>query len=798
MKLLVIESPGKKKTIEKYLGSGWKVVASFGHIRGLVQSIDFIKNDFNASYEFLKEKLNAIKQIKDLAKEAEEIYLGADKDYEGEQIAYSVCLLLKLDPNIAKRVAFTEITEKALKYAIENPTIINMNRVNTQKARAMMDMMIGFTMSPILWRHVAPSLSAGRCQIPAIRLIVEREEKINNFKSSSSWKLQTKWRTDSGLELMSHMDTEIEDEESVVNYMENIHNMEDGYVVSTNMSKWSEKAPEPLITSTLQQQASAMYGINPKNTMKIAQKLYEAGYITYMRTDKAILSDDAKNDAKRWVNDNYGTKYVALLGIESNERKKDGKNIQEAHEAIRPTKMDVKNIDGEWTSYDKKIYNLIWQRTIQSVMQASRGDLYRIVSKIDGDDDFNWISEWKNTSFEGWKIVGKVANLEDEMENTEDIQNTQEMLNRKDVWENVKKIKGGDKLKWMNMKGHEKETKASTRFTEAMIIRELEKYGIGRPSTFASLLATIQEKNYVEIKNIPAKEILVKEYILAKPNTLPIKKGDIKKMIGAEKNKLVPTELGRSVLKFMLSHFNDLFEYKFTSEMEKRLDRISEGVENWKDILQYMWDSYKDRYEELISSGQKEKSTKYSMRIKEFANGIKAIQTKKGPLLLEEKSKKKGDTIFLGWPSGILFEDITEEQVINFKSKYEEDLSNNILGEWNSKSIIKKSGKFGEYIECGDISVPFILNENIDKTIDRLEVKQGGGGKNIIKEYKEYVIRNGPYGPYIMKTNIKKAQFISLQKDVDPNNLTEKDVEALYKAGLESKKKWNRVKRYKK
>ena len=725
MKLLIIESPGKQKTIQKILGAEWKVAASFGHIRALEQNVKFITKNFEPSYEFLKEKAEVIKKLKEESK-GHDVYLGADKDYEGEQIAYSVCLLLKLNPDTAKRVIFTEITEKAIKTAIENPGIIDMNRVNTQKTRAMLDIMLGFTMSPLLWKHVGPSLSAGRCQTPALRLIVEREESIRTFKSSSSWEISGNW-TKNGFHFAAHME-ELEDEESVLNYMESV--FQEGIIQSKDVKPWTENPPEPLITSTLQQQASAMYSINPKETMRIAQRLYEAGHITYMRTDKAILSEDATKEAQEWVLKQHGEEFV-------NKKPKICEvKGQEAHEAIRPTHMDVTSIESD--PLDKKIYHLIWQRAIQSVMSAAKGETCTIIINL---NDCDWTSKWKRTIFEGWKRAGKIEEKEDKED--------------KEVWTQAIELKIGDKVKWVDMKGEPKDTKAQGRFTEATLVRELEKFGIGRPSTFASLIATIQDKKYVEIKDIPAKEVTVKEYSL-KPLEKPVEQ-IVKKKVGAEKRKLVPTELGQSVLVFMLQHFNDLFDYGFTEHMEKRLDLVAEGKENGKQVLEDMWESYKVRYKELS------KHTEIKTKVKEF-NGIKAVQSKKGPILLIEDP-----TQFLGWPEGVTFEEMTEEIALKHKESGK-------IGEWNGQPIIKKSGKFGPYLQCGNISIPY--KEDMD-IIEKFKEKMNP---------KEYIIRTGKYGPYIIKTSLKKPQFVSVPKDIDISKITDKEIEAIYKLGVESKK----------
>jgi DNA topoisomerase-1 len=779
MNLVIVESPAKCQKIQGFLGAGWRVMASMGHIRSLKHDLQAIgiDKDFEPSYEYSKEKAKAIKQLKESATDAAQIYLAADDDREGESIAYAVCLLLKLNPRTALRSVFHEITEKAVKKAVAEPRHLDMNRVHAQQSRAMLDMMLGFTLSPLLWRYVAPALSAGRCQTPALRLVVEREEQIRTFTSASSWHLHTQW-SKSGFTFSAEMEDELEDKESAVNYMESIHQQPMGNVIETIKKPWTESAPLPLITSTLQQQASAMFSMNPKQTMATAQRLYEMGHITYMRTDHAVLSEEAKKDAKEWVKDNYGEEFVG----EKEPIKKKPKvakvkeeaevaKAQEAHEAIRPTHMEVTHLS-DVSVYEKKVYHLIWQRSIQSVMAAAHGEYYRVKTQIQGDTDFTWMSQWKRTVFEGWKRAGKVMELEESDEMIQDVA-------QDSTWEKAVALQVGDVIRWDTMNAESKETKAQGRYTEATLVRELEKHGIGRPSTFASLLSAIQDKNYVETKDIPAREVSVVEYTLT-ANQWPANEKTTKKKMGAEKNKLVPTDLGRSVLTFLLQHFTDLFEYDVTSHMEKRLDRIAEGVEPWKQILHDIWQSYQERYYTLLQAEQKDRS---NAKVREFTNGLKAVQSKKGPLLLIEGAKKE-DTIFIGCPANVSFEEMTEEMAHSFQKEKKSDE----MGIWKDQPIQKKSGKFGTYIQCGDVSVPFI-EEELEKTVERLEAKSKGSG--IVKEFKQYTIRNGQYGPYIMKTSVKKTQFVSLPKGLDGTTLTEKEVEVLYQAGL-AKKKWSK------
>ena len=785
--LVIVESPAKCQKIQGFLGAGWRVIASMGHIRALQHSIDAvgIERDFEAKYEWIKEKSKAIKQLKDAAKDAKEIYLAADKDREGEGIAYAVCLLLKLNPKTAKRITFTEITEKAIKHAVQHPQTLDMNQVHAQQARAMLDMMIGFTISPLLWKYVAPSLSAGRCQTPALRLVIERENAIQDFKASSSWQLQATFQHPS-LSFDTTMTDELEDEESALNYMENIYTVTQGTITKNEIKPWSESAPQPFMTSTLQQQASALYGINPANTMKIAQKLYEAGHITYMRTDKAVLSEEAAVAAKEWVKTAYGEEYVGQAQTKVKAKQVQQLAVQaqqlaqEAHEAIRPTHMEVETIQGD--ANEKKLYRLIWQRTIQSVMSPARGETCHISIQIQGDTDFNWLARWKRTTFEGWKRAGSVANLDED----------DSLLEATTEWEKASLMKLGDKVDWNAIRAEPKESKAKGRYTEATLVRDMETYGIGRPSTFASLLSVIQEKDYVATRDLPAKEVIATEYRI-QPQTWPPAKSETKKKVGAEKNKLVPTDLGRSVWNWLKTQFDDLFAYGFTAQMEQRLDQIAHPTkdqQSWKQLLHEIWNSYRARVETLTSDQPAISNSK----IRTFANGLKAVQSKKGPILLME-GVTKDDTQFFGWPKDTAFDQITEEQAIQFQKDQNILRSGSDFGEWNGNRIQKRSGKFGSYLQSGSISIPFQENEPMEETVRRLEAKQAGGAAGAIQTFKEFSIRTGPYGPYIMKPSLKKPQFVSLPKGIDPNSLKETEVAVLYKLGLEEKKRHKKYSR---
>ena len=775
MSLVIVESPGKCKTIQGYLGHGWRVMASMGHLRALVPALDSvgITREFEPTYEWIKEKSTTIKALKEAAKDATEIYVAADDDREGEFIAYSVCLLLKLNPKTVKRAVFHEITEAAIQHAIHHPRHMDMNRVHAQQARAMLDMMIGFTMSPLLWKYVAPSLSAGRCQTPALRLVVEREDAIQSFQASSSWKLTAMMRPLASASASCFgmtMDDELEDEESAQNYLELVHATPHATVLHTATKPWTESAPDPLMTSTLQQQASALFHMNPQSTMRIAQSLYEAGHITYMRTDQAVLSEDVKQEAREWVVANVGQNYIMAEDLKPQAGVlKEAVPAQQAHEAIRPT--HITTLQAGKDAQEQKIYRLIWQRTVQSVMSSARGETDHMTCRI--DEEFRWSTSWRRTIHEGWKRIGQVANLDEDDEKAKEEKDTPRLV-------------PGDRLEWTMMKAEPKETKAQGRYTEAQLVRALETHGIGRPSTFASLLSIIQEKKYVECVDLPPRPVPVKELSLV-PNQWPPTVTALVRQVGAEKKKMVPTPLGRAVLHFLLTHMEDLFAYAFTARMERRLDAIAEGTEEVAMLLADTWRSYQDRYEGLLQGqqGPLGQQQGQSEKRRTFSEGLLAVQTKKGPLLLKEGTK--GDTVFYGWPKKATWDSLTDEEAHAFVKSHTKEQEEEI-GEWKGTPMIRKKGKFGEYVQWGTVSVSLVQGESLEALQARLEAKEAGGSA-VLATFASYVIRNGPYGPYIMKTSVQKKQYVSLPKGVDPAALTEKEVAALYQLGLQSKKK---------
>lgn len=792
--LVIVESPAKCSKIAGFLGADYTVIATMGHIRALEEDLDAIGLDkgFEPRYHFLtKEKAKAINGIKAAAIGCNSVYLAADDDREGEAIAYSACLLLKLNPVTTKRAVFHEITRDAVCNAIANPRTLDMNKVWAQQSRAVLDMMVGFTISPLLWKHVGNSLSAGRCQTPALRLVYEREQDIQNFRSEASMGIKGVWNVDdSNYNFDALLTDDLEDEESALNYLEN-HSTDPTAVVSAaNTTTWSEGTPSALITSTLQQQTSSLFRIGPKPTMSSAQRLYEQGYITYMRTDSIIMSEEAIISAKKQVEILYGKEYIGS----SQQKKKVGRpskkaddskpKAQEAHEAIRPTHFETRELptDEDWSAVDRKIYCLIWLRAIQSVMATAIGEKRSVKFIASGDEeaDFEWLSTWKRTTFEGWKKADTRATINNN--NDEEAPQTEDAV----AWSASQNLKEGSKLRWTTLEAFPKATKALPRYTEATLVRELEKRGIGRPSTFAMLISTIQEKNYVEKKNIEGQDIIQKRYILSKVGMWPPTSDERKVCLGAEKDKLVPTGLGASVIEFALKHFPDLFDYPFTAQMELRLDKIAGGEEPWKRVLEDTWKSYKERYTTLKAA---KSSTEDSDHKRDLGNGLFAIKTRKGPLLLREGATKE-ESQFFGWPSAVNFDTLTSEQAL----AHIESLSS-ILGEYDGAPILVKSGKFGKYIEHKEIKISYKgEQESLTDVIGRLDAKVSAETDS--KQIGPFEIRKGPYGLYMFKRDAVKKQFISVPSGINIDELTVAAATTVFQKGLEAKARSKQFKVY--
>lgn len=799
--LLIVESPAKCSKIQGFLGPGWRVIATMGHIRALEEDLDAVglDRDFEPRYAFIKDKGKAIAALKAAAKDASTVFLASDDDREGEAISFSVAVLLDLNPATTPRAVFHEITAAAVKAAVSAPRRIDMNRVHAQQARAVLDMMVGFTISPLLWKFVGPGLSAGRCQTPALRLVADREREIDGFQVETSWVVKGVWgQAAGGLSANANpfeaaLTDPLEDEESATNYMENIHAEPTATVAEAVTKPWTESAPKPLITSTLQQEASALYGSQPKNTMRIAQRLYEAGHITYMRTDHAVLSEEARVTAEAYVRVTYGEAFVGVTVVApaeepakktkkktTKEKEKETGGAQEAHEAIRPTHVETTDLptDEDWSAVDRKLYKLIWNRTIQSVMASCRGEERRVLFRPDGDpNELDWQATWRRTMFQGWRRVGQaIADLDE--------QEAPDAATPTGSWSIGQTLEPGVKLVWRSLEAIPKETKAPPRYTEATLVRELERRGIGRPSTFAALVGTIIDKGYIEKRDTPARDVYLRQLRLERPGQWPPTITQVTKKVGAERQKVAPTALGLSAMDFCMREFPTLFNYDFTKAMEDRLDHIATGTEQWKAICRDTWGAYKDHYAELKAT--KGTNGTNSARQRVFAGGIKGVSSKKGPLLMREGATKE-DTVFFGWPAGIAFGDLTEEQAAAHIATIQAERDASVLGEHEGKPLTKHKGPFGSYVTWNGISVPYVAGD----TVETLVAKAAAKSQAVLHTLGPFEFRKGPYGVYFFKKDVvgKARKFASLPTGLDPKVLTVEAATKIYQTGLQQKAK---------
>ena len=550
--------------------------------------------------------------------------------------------------------------------------------------------------------------------------------------------------------------------------------------------------------------------MSPKTTMMIAQKLYEGGHITYMRTDKAVLSEEAVTEAKAWVTEQFGAPYVnsedkpkeevkapkkpkkgLKEGAEAGEPK-DGPKAQEAHEAIRPTHMEIAEIS-DADSGHKKLYGLIRQRAIQSVMSKATGETCTVL--FQQIEDFPWKASWRRTTFQGWQRMGRVADLEDTPDDTTDADTGAA------VWAAALTLVPRTPLLWTQLQASPHETKAAGRYTEATLVRALESHGIGRPSTFSSLLTAIQDRGYAEIQDIVGKDVTLKSYQLTHGVwPLCLAEQTVKKKMGGEKKKLVPTALGLQCLSFLEKNFSHLFDFKFTSQMETRLDLVEKGTEPWKQVLRDTWATYKDKYESMkgtrtttttATGGGTVPGDNNNPKLKTFGtDGLKAVISKKGPLILMEGATKEA-TQFFGWPPGVVFDDLTEAVARDFVKKTQEAkaVTEEPIGTFEGQPVFRKTGKFGNYITTGTTNLSVQPTDTWDQIEEKLKAK-AASPSGILKTFKEYEIRNGPYGPYMFKTSLKKKVFVSVPKSIDVNTITEATVADLYKSASEAKKAW--------
>ena len=760
--LIIVESPAKCKKIEEYLGPGYKCVASYGHICELssLKNIN-IENNFNPTYTIIDNTIKR-KNIEFLRKEMKsacEVILATDDDREGEAIAWHVCEVFKLDINKTKRIIFHEITESALRKALENPRIIDMNIVNAQKTRQILDVLVGFKVSPILWKLVSQpkskdnALSAGRCQTPALKLVYENQKEINKSREKKIYNT-TGYFTNLNLPFLLNPQDKIEDKDEMIDFLDDSLVFSHTYTCSQPV-KIFKTPPEPFTTSRLQQVASNELHYSPKETMRICQILYEKGYITYMRTDSKVYSDEFINSTFEYITKTYNAQYINnnlcsnnnLTKKQSKQKEKKINLAQEAHEAIRTTNISLQDLPNEIDSKERRMYKLIWTNTLESCMVEA--SFYSITASINAPKDYKYSYTTELIDFPGWKIVENKFNR--------DSSTYQYLQNiRKDSIIPYKKIYS--KITVKGLKSH---------YTEANLVQLLEEKGIGRPSTFSSLIDKIQERGYVKKEDIKGKEIICKDFELEDGEICEI---EHKREFGNEKNKLVIQQLGIIVMDFLDKYFYPLFNYEYTSSMETALDKIAKDELIWVEVCS----SCNKEIDNLVETTKNETKFEYQLdenntyMIGKYGPVIKCVkETDDGKEEITFKSVKKDFDV-----SKLETHEYEINDIIEVNKKQNKQY---ILGEYQGKDVILRKGKFGLYISWGENSKT--LKELGNRPIENITLNEVKPfleeGSSVIREINSWLsIRKGSKGDYIFykNTKMKKPLFYDIKCFINETN----------------------------
>ena len=760
--LVIVESPAKAKTIEKYLGKDFKVSSCYGHIRDLAKddkSIDK-ENGFKPTYIPSPDKKKVIKELKNLRKNSEKVYIATDNDREGEAIAWHLKEILDLDDNEYERIIFREITKNAILKSLENPTKIDMNLVNAQQARRVLDRLVGFEISPILWKKIKRGLSAGRVQSVAVKFVVDRENEINNFEAKSSFKTTANFMSVSDESFTAELDKRFETIDEARKFLKDCTNKD--FIVSKVEKKPSKRSPSaPFTTSTLQQEASRKIGFSPSLTMSTAQRLYEAGHITYMRTDSVNLSDEALESAQKIINDNFGEKY-------HNKRvyKTKSKSAQEAHEAIRPTNLGNDNAGKSDT--EKKLYNLIWRRTLASQMAESIFE--RTIVKI------------QSVNNTGFKATGEVLIFDGFLKLYNEIDDSSKLL---------PKLEEKSVLKTNNILSKEIFTKHPPRYSEASLIKKMEDSGIGRPSTFAETVRKIKEREYVVKEERDGKIINSNELTLE--NT-KISENVKEEKTGFEKNKIYPTNMGMFVTEFLNENFISSFmDYSFTAKTENQLDQIAFNGKNWNDMLKEFYSGFSD-----LSNKVPEERYQLEKDLGEY-EGKKLIAriAKFGPVIQigEKEDSDEGFPKYCNIPYDKLIKHISIDEAISIINKKDED--NKLVSVKHDGELIElKNGRYGFYLRFKEKNYkidkekypdPKELSEKQLIEIISTPVEKS---KDIIKEFFDgsIQIRTGKYGkpPYILAVRGTEYGKIFKEKKRKPFVGFPKEILEKYKMSIEN------------
>ncbi len=746
--LVIVESPAKAKTIEKILGSDYLVKSSIGHIRDLAKnemSID-IKNGFKPKYEISPDKKKTVSELKKLAKDSETVWLATDEDREGEAIAWHLCEALGLDYKETKRIVFHEITKNAILESVKNPRTIDKNLVDAQQARRVLDRLVGYELSPVLWKKVKKGLSAGRVQSVAVRLIVEREREILNFNHEASFKIIGEFLTEQGKKFTAELKTRFLNLDEAINFLNKIS--DSTFTVSDLTVKPSKRTPSPpFTTSTLQQEASRKLGFSVKQTMVVAQKLYESGKITYMRTDSLNLSEVAINAAKEFIGSEYGDKYVKPRRFKTKNE-----SAQEAHEAIRPTNMSTIDIKGERDQ--QRLYDLIWKRTIASQMADAELEKTTATIEIDNSNEI-FIANGEVIKFDGFL---KIYHEDIDDDNSNEDENSK-MLPFLRKGENPirEKITGRQVFK-----------KPPARYTEASLVKKLEEMSIGRPSTYAPTISTIQDRGYVVKEDRDGKE---RQYYSVELTSGKAEYNLETETYGTEKSKLFPTDMGFVVNDFLVKYFPSIVDFNFTAQVEEEFDNIADGKLKWQDMIKAFYNPFHDTIEQ--SQQIKREDAVQSRELGLDPKTGKMIYAKIGPYGPMFQMGDKDDIDkpkYVSLPKGLTLEQSSLDDALKMF-----DLPRFVGVAEDGKEIIAQIGRFGPYLKHGSLFVSISEDELFSITLDeakqKIADKQNIQSSSNIKEFEQnskVKIKKGRFGPYVTDG----SKNVKIPKGKVPNDLT--------------------------
>jgi len=752
--LVIVESPAKAKTIQKYLGKDFEVKSSFGHIRDLPKKgMGINLENFTPDYEISADKKKVVADLKAASKKAETVWLASDEDREGEAIAWHLAQELKLKSENTKRIVFHEITKNAILKAVENPREIDQNLVNAQQARRVLDRIVGFEMSPVLWKKVKPGLSAGRVQSVAVRLIVEREKEIREFKPIPSYKVEGVFTNLEKQEISAKLKKDFTKEQDAENFLNQVQNI-DFKVLNVDVKPAQRSASAPFTTSTLQQEASNRLGYGVTTTMRVAQRLYEEGYITYMRTDSVNLSQEAINAAKNQILKEFGEEYSQPRNYVTKSA-----SAQEAHEAIRPTDFGVKSIDDVQLN---KLYQLIYKRTLAS--QMANAKLEKTVIEI-GNPELpqHFEAQGEVIVFDGFlRAYGIYKNEDEEQE---------------DGYKILPKVNVGEALVYKKITAVEKFSRPVSRFTEAGLVKKLEELGIGRPSTYAPTIQTIQNREYVDKREIEPKGREIVKLTLTKTG---LKKEILTEKFGGDKNKFVPTDIGIVVNDFLTTNFNEILDYGFTAKVEEDFDEIARGEEKWKDVLKNFYSSFHPKIEDVGENADRATGERLLGQDPKTGKNVYARIGRFGPMVQIGETDSDEKPIFASLMATQNIVTITLEEALElFKVPFD-------LQDYEGKTVTVGVGRFGPYVKWGEAFISLPKGENplsvdYDRAVAIIEEKKKADAP--VASYKGEPVTKGVgrFGPYLKYQDI----YINVPKKYDFENLSQKEVEELIEAKLD-------------